>query len=153
MRRVSIGSILRSGRSQPAAAKRSSRQRVALVPALMTILASLCASAPAAFAANFTCSWNDATANWTTVADWSSCNSTFPHDDGANTYNVVIPTGVPTLTTDIGTNGIGTATINTSGTWSTGSGGRGTINGIVTNSGTFHFKCWRFKSHAKNRRK
>jgi hypothetical protein len=29
----------------------------------------ICAGKPAG-AVNFTCSWNDATANWTTVADW-----------------------------------------------------------------------------------
>src|SRR5262245_60953103 len=75
---------------------------------------TVCASVPAAEATNFTCSWNDATANWTTVADWSNCNSTFPNNGGGNTYDATIAQGNPTLTTTIT---IGSATITSPGAW------------------------------------
>jgi hypothetical protein len=61
----------------------------------------ICFAIGAADAANFTCSWNDATANWTTVADWSNCNGTDPNNGGGNTYDATISTGDPTLTTAI----------------------------------------------------
>ena len=68
-----------------------------------------CAGTFNAQAANFTFSWNDATANWTTVADWSNCNGTDPNNVGGNTYDVTITTGDPTLTTAVT---IGSVTIN-----------------------------------------
>jgi hypothetical protein len=89
---------------------------------------------PAAEAANFTCSWNDATANWTTVADWSTCNSTFPNNGAGNTYDATISTGDPTLTTAIT---IGSVTITSPGAWTlTGSGAAANLSGSVANSGT-----------------
>src|SRR6516165_8278592 len=66
-------------------------------------------------AANFTCSWNDATANWTTVADWSNCNGAFPNNGGGNTFDATIAQGNPTLTTTIT---IGSVTITSPGVWS-----------------------------------
>jgi len=94
----------------------------------------ICAGTPIAHATNFTCSWNDATANWTTVADWSNCNGTDPNNVGGNTYDVVISTGDPTLTTTIT---IGSVTINSPGVWSlSGSGAAATMTGTLTNSGT-----------------
>jgi hypothetical protein len=51
----------------------------------------VCAGFRAAEAANFTCSWNDATANWTTVADWSNCNATFPNNGSGNTFDATFP--------------------------------------------------------------
>jgi len=46
----------------------------------MTIFVFVCAGAPAAYAANFACTWNDGTANWTAAVDWSTCNSAFPNN-------------------------------------------------------------------------
>ena len=61
---------------------------------------------------NFTCSWNDATANRTTVADWSNCNGTDPNNGGGNTYDATIATGDPPTTTAIT---IGSVTITSPG--------------------------------------
>jgi hypothetical protein len=69
--------------------------------ASIATLGLTCAGTFNAQAANFTCSWNDATANWTTVADWSNCNGTDPNNVGGNTYDVTISTGDPTLTTAV----------------------------------------------------
>ena len=77
-------------------------------------LGLICAGGPAAYAANFTCSWNDATANWTTVADWSNCNGTFPNNSAGNTFDATIAQGNPTLTTTIT---IGSVTITSPGAW------------------------------------
>jgi hypothetical protein len=60
--------------SAPTTAKRSC---AASLPASVLIAAIVSIAAPAAYAANFTCSWNDATANRTMAADWSNCNGTF----------------------------------------------------------------------------
>jgi hypothetical protein len=92
----------------------------------------VCGGLSAAEAANFTCSWNDASANWTTAADWSNCNSTFPNNGGGNTYNATISTGDPTLTTAIT---IGSVTINSPGTWSTTGTGAATLTRNLTNAG------------------
>jgi hypothetical protein len=93
-----------------------------------------CAGTFNAQAANFTCSWNDATANWTTVADWSNCNGTDPNNVGGNTYDVTISQGDPTLTTAVT---IGSVTVNSPGAWTlSGPGANATLTGSVTNSGT-----------------
>ena len=93
-----------------------------------------CAGTFNAQAANFTCSWNDATANWTTVADWSNCNGIDPNNVGGNTYDVTISQGDPTLTTAVT---IGSVTVNSPGVWTvTGSGASATLTGTLTNSGT-----------------
>lgn len=92
-----------------------------------------CAGTFNAQAANFTCSWNYATANWTTAADWSNCNGTDPNNSGGNTYDVIISTGDPTLTTSITS---GSVTINSPGAWSlSGSGANATLTGTLTTSG------------------
>jgi hypothetical protein len=93
----------------------------------------ICAAAPGAQAANFTCSWNDATADWTSVSDWSNCNGTDPNNGGGNTYDVTISQGDPTLTTAIT---IGSVTINSPGAWSIAGTGSATLTGGVTNGGT-----------------
>src|SRR5207244_808374 len=80
-----------------------------LAGASLAILCVVCIHASAAHAANFTCSWNDATANWTVVADWSNCNATFPH--------------IGTLDLDVR---------NDNG------GGSLTIGGTLANTGTVH---------------
>ena len=82
---------------------------------------------------NFTCSWNDATANWTTVADWSSCNSTFPNNGAGNTFDATIATGDPTLTSAIT---IGSVTVNSPGAWSITGTGSATLTGNLSNGGT-----------------
>ena len=93
-----------------------------------------CAGTLNARAANFTCSWNDATANWTTVADWSNCNGTDPNNVGGNTYDVTISQGDPTLTTAVT---IGSVTVNSPGAWTiTGAGASATLTGNLTNTGT-----------------
>ena len=93
-----------------------------------------CAGTFNAQAANFTCSWNDATANWTTVADWSNCNGTDPNNVGGNTYDVTISQGDPTLTTAVT---IGSVTVNSPGAWTiTGAGASATLTGNLTNTGT-----------------
>jgi hypothetical protein len=92
----------------------------------------VCAGLPTAEAANFTCSWNDATASWTTVSDWSNCNSTFPNNGSGNTFDATIATGDPTLTTAIT---IGSVTITSPGAWSIAGTGSATLTGGVTNSG------------------
>ncbi|HEY1431044.1 MAG TPA: hypothetical protein VGF39_05350, partial [Stellaceae bacterium] len=105
-----------------------------LLGAAIATFGLICADAPAADAANFTCSWNDATANWTTVADWSSCNGTDPNNVGGNTYDVTISQGDPTLTTAVT---IGSVTINSPGAWTlSGSGASATLTGTLTNGGT-----------------
>jgi hypothetical protein len=100
----------------------------------MTISVFACAGAPAAYAANFACAWNDGTANWTTTADWSGCNSTFPNNVGGNTYDATVSSGDPTLTTAIT---IGSVTINGPGQWDlAGSSASATLTGTLTNTGT-----------------
>jgi DNA-binding CsgD family transcriptional regulator len=95
----------------------------------------LCAAIPVVDAANFTCSWNDATANWTTAADWSNCNSTFPNNGAGSTYDATISTGDPTLTTTIT---IGSVTITGPGAWTvTGGGASATLTGLSRNAGVF----------------
>src|SRR6516164_4622308 len=94
-----------------------------------------CAGTFNAQAANFTCSWNNATANWTTVADWSNCNGTDPNNVGGNTYDVTISTGDPTLTTTVT---IGSVTINSPGAWSTTGTGAATLTGSLTNGGALY---------------
>ena len=102
--------------------------------ASIATLGLTCAGTFNARAANFTCSWNDATANWTTVADWSNCNGTDPNNVGGNTYDVTISTGDPTLTTAVT---IGSVTINSPGAWTlSGSGAAAALTGTLTNSGT-----------------
>jgi hypothetical protein len=94
-----------------------------------------CAGPFAAQATNFTCSWNDATANWTTAADWSTCNGTDPNNVGGNTYDAIISTGNPTLTTAVT---LGSVTINSPGAWTlSGSGASATLTGLLSNAGTF----------------
>src|SRR6516165_10128186 len=92
-------------------------------------------------ATNFTCSWNDATANWTTVADWSSCNSTFPNNGAGNTFDATIATGDPTLTSAIT---IGSVTVNSPGAWSITGTGSATLTGNLTNSGTLDVNAGTF---------
>lgn len=65
-----------------------------------------------AAAGTFTCTWTDTGANWTTAADWSNCNSTFPNSTTTNTYNAVIPTGDPLLNSSVT---VGTALLETGG--------------------------------------
>ena len=93
-----IGYILRRAfLDLPIAAIRRLRARPAAFLPFSIAIFALCALAPAANAVNFTCSWNDATANWTVAADWSNCNGTFPNNGGGNTYDVTISDGNPTL--------------------------------------------------------
>jgi hypothetical protein len=138
--------IIDSGASQslssgrPLAGPGGSRRNInvffrRLLGASIAIFGLACASAPAADAANFTCSWNDATANWTTVADWSSCNGTDPNNVGGNTYDVIISQGDPTLTSAVT---IGSVTINSPGAWTvTGASASATLTGLLSNAGTF----------------
>ena len=102
--------------------------------ASIATLGLTCAGTFKAQAANFTCSWNDATANWTTVADWSNCNGTDPNNVGGNTYDVTISTGDPTLT-NRGYNRV--CDDQQPGAWTlSGPGANATLTGSVTNSGT-----------------
>jgi hypothetical protein len=104
----------------------------------MAAFGLICGGLPGAEAANFTCSWNDATANWTTVADWSNCNSTFPNNGNSNTYDVTISLGDPTLTTPVT---LGSVTVNSPppqmvSEWTiTGTGASANLTGTLTNSG------------------
>jgi hypothetical protein len=132
MRRVSNIYILKVERVF-VARRHFARARAGLLPAWMTISVFACAGAPAAYAANFACTWNDGTANWTTAADWSGCNSTTPNNVGGNTYDVTVSSGDPTLTTAIS---IGSVTINGPGQWDlAGSSASATLTGTLTNSG------------------
>src|SRR6476646_5837532 len=143
MRLVAIESIVQrvSVLRTAAATTRSPRWRLVPFAASAAILGFVHAGGPAADAANFTCSWNDATANWTTVADWSTCNGTFPNNSGGNTYDATIAQGNPTLTfipalpTGIT---IGSVTINSAGVWTfsgTGAatGAKASLTGDLTN--------------------
>src|SRR6266436_9857538 len=103
---IDFGFSLRSGRND--SAWRSSACVRRLLGASIAAFGFVCAGSPAADAANFTCSWNDATANWTTVADWSNCNGTFPN----NGDNATISQGNPTLTTPPPGITLGSVTIN-----------------------------------------
>ena len=91
-----------------------------------------------AHAANFTCSWNDATADWATAADWSNCNSAFPNNDGGNTYDVTIAQGNPTLSSSVLPSGItiGSVTISDPGAWSITGAGSATVTGNLGNAGS-----------------
>jgi hypothetical protein len=82
--------------------------------ALTAVMAALAAPAftGVASAGSFTCTWTDAGANWTTAADWSNCNGTFPNNTSPNTYNPVIPTGDPLLNSSVT---VGTALLETGG--------------------------------------
>ena len=109
------------------------RSRDRFLPAVLALFAFLCASGPAAHA-QFTCSWTDASDNWTTTGDWSGCNGTFPNNGGGNTYDVTISNGEPALTTAVT---IGSVTITSPGSWTiNGPAGSATLTGSVTNSGT-----------------
>src|SRR5580693_5756001 len=103
----------RSSADRSRAARRD-LARAGLLPVSMAISVIACAGAPAAFAANFACTWNDGTASWTTAGDWSGCNSTFPNNGSGNTYDVTVSSGDPTLTTAVT---IGSVVINGSGQW------------------------------------
>src|SRR6516162_6070735 len=115
----------------PARCRRNTFLRGPLGASIGT-LGLTCAGTFNAQAANFTCSWNDATANWTTVADWSNCNGTDPNNVGGNTYDVTISQGDPTLTTAVT---IGSVTINSPGACSTTGTGAATLTGNLTNGG------------------
>jgi fibronectin-binding autotransporter adhesin len=131
----------------------SFRQRVVhsavrLSGASVAAFSLICAGIPAAEAANFTCSWNDATASWTTVADWSNCNGTFPNNGSGNTFDATIAQGNPTLTTTIT---IGsdptkdTVTINNPGAWTlTGPSASATLSGGLSNSGNLNIDTANF---------
>ena len=84
-----------------AATRCMARSRIAYFSASLAVFAFLCAVAPTARAANFTCTWTDASDNWTTTGDWSGCNGTFPDNGGGNTFDATISTGDPTLTTAV----------------------------------------------------
>jgi hypothetical protein len=100
----------------------------------VTIVALACAGAPAAYATNFTCSWNNGTANWATSADWSSCNGTFPDNVSGNTYDATISNGDPTLTTAVT---IGSVVVNSPGQWNlAGPSGSATLTGTLANTGS-----------------
>jgi hypothetical protein len=104
------------------------RARSAVFLPFSIAIFALCALAPAANAANFTCSWNDATANWAVAADWSNCNATFPNNGGGNTYDATIAQGNPTLTTSIT---IGSVSISSPGVWGIDSTGFATATGVI----------------------
>jgi hypothetical protein len=90
--------------------------------------------APAARGANFSCSWTDGADNWTTAADWSGCNGTFPNNSGGNTYDATISTFAPgpLLTSPVT---IGSATIGNFGEWNlSGPGATATVTGGITNT-------------------
>src|SRR5215472_15832524 len=91
------------------------RLRTGLLGASIAAFCLVCAGTTAARAANFACSWNDATADWTTVADWSNCNGTFPNNSGGNTFDATIVQGNPTLTTPPPGITVGSVTINSPG--------------------------------------
>ena len=117
-----------------AAARCMTRSRIASFLASLAVFVFLCAGAPAAHAANFTCTWTDASDNWTTTGDWSGCNGTFPNNGGGNTFDATISTGDPTLTTAVN---VGSVTINSLGAWTvTGAGASATLSGLSSNAGT-----------------
>jgi fibronectin-binding autotransporter adhesin len=67
------------------------------------------------------------------VADWSSCNSSFPNN-GGNTYDATISSGDPQLTSAIT---VGNVTVSSPGAWGlTGTSAAATLTGNLTNSGT-----------------
>jgi fibronectin-binding autotransporter adhesin len=110
-------------------------RRRGLAASASLVFAGLCwAATPTANAANFTCSWNDGTANWSTAADWLNCNGTIPNNGGGDTYDAAIPSGTPQLSTAIT---IGNATVSTPAGWQlNGSSAAATLTGSLTNSGS-----------------
>ncbi|MFA6492866.1 MAG: fibronectin type III domain-containing protein [Patescibacteria group bacterium] len=48
-------------------------------------------------AADFTCTWDGTTGNWSDTAKWGGCNSEYPGQTGTTTYDVSIPSGSVTL--------------------------------------------------------
>src|SRR5205807_1139409 len=71
----------------------------------------------------------------TTVADWSTCNGTFPNNGSGNTFDATIAQGNPTLTTTIT---IGSVTISSPGIWSITGAGAATLTGALTNAGVLN---------------
>jgi hypothetical protein len=122
----------------PIAAKRHLRARSAAFLPFSIAIFAFCALAPVANAANFTCSWNDATANWTLAADWSNCNGNFPNNSSGNTYDVTISQGNPTLTTPPPGITVGSATITSPGVWSITGTGTATLTGGLGNAGVLN---------------
>jgi hypothetical protein len=117
-----------------AAARCLTRARTASLPVALAVFAFLCAGAPAGRAANFSCTWTDASDNWTTTGDWFGCNGAFPNNGGGNTFDATISTGDPTLTTAVN---VGSVTINSLGAWTvTGAGASATLSGVSSNAGT-----------------
>src|SRR5271169_6013770 len=139
MRQVAISIDFARSRAlidlRTAAARCITRSSIASLSASLAVFAFLCAGAPAARAANFSCTWTDAGDNWTTTSDWSGCNGTFPNNGGGNTFDATISTGDPTLTTAVN---VGSVTINSLGAWTvTGAGASATLSGLSSNAGTF----------------
>ncbi|HLI14159.1 MAG TPA: choice-of-anchor D domain-containing protein [Alphaproteobacteria bacterium] len=101
--------------------------------AAVALAIGLAAGAAPARAANFTCSWTDSNANWTTAGDWSNCNGTSPNNGAGNTYDVTISNGgAPQLTSAIT---IGNVTITNSAWDLVGSPASANLTGGVTNNG------------------
>src|SRR5579883_1712288 len=109
------------------------RRRPATMTAAVALAIGLAAGAAPARAANFTCSWTDSNANWTTAGDWSNCNGTSPNNGAGNTYDVTISNGgAPQLTSAIT---IGNVTITNSAWDLVGSPASANLTGGVTNNG------------------
>jgi len=97
--------------AQLCGAMKSGRARFLAPPLAFLVLAG---GAGSAAAANFTCGWNGATANWQTSADWSNCNGAFPNNGGGNTFDASL-TAAGTYTVTLSTTvTVGSVTINNS---------------------------------------
>lgn len=48
-------------------------------------------------AADYTCTWDGTTGNWSDTAKWTNCNSEYPGQTEATSYDVSIPSGTVTL--------------------------------------------------------
>ena len=119
--------------STAALSRVASHRRLAFfMLAVAGFVAGIIMGTPAADAANFNCSWNDSSDNWTTVGDWSNCGGFFPNNGGGNTFNAAIPQGFPTLDTAVT---VGSVTVSNPGALNITGGNTESVTGNFSNSG------------------
>ena len=127
MRRMSRTVIFNRLDADPKSGKWRATRARGLLSASAAILTV--ASAPAAYATNFSCQTTGG--SWTTAGDWTACNGTFPDNSGGNTYDATITSGTSTLTSAVTVDNV---TVN--GDCSIAAPGSTiTLNNALTNSG------------------
>ncbi len=103
---------------------------------LVSAVAVLAISAVPAAAANYLCSWNGSTANWSATGDWTVCNGVYPNNGGGNTYDATIATSGSYAVTLSSPVTIGTLTLNNSNATLLNSSTLTTTGGVNLQAGT-----------------